>query len=63
MHPAVAGDKLPKLYAERKAHYLRRNDGYLYRSYAQVFAQYLLRTKDPVPHPVWPVRKDGRDKV
>ena len=63
MHPAVAWYKLPKLYAERKAHYLRRNDGYLYRSYAQVFAQYLLRTKDPVPHPVWPVRKDGRDEV
>ena len=63
MHPAVAWYKLPKLYAERKAHYLRRNDGYRYRSYAQVFAQYLLRTKDPVPHPVWPVRKDGRDEV
>jgi fatty acid desaturase len=63
MHPAVAWYKLPKLYAVRKAHYLRRNDGYRYRSYAQVFAQYLLRTKDPVPHPIWPVRKDGRDEV
>ena len=61
MHPAVAWYKLPKLYAERKAHYLRRNDGYVYRSYAQVFAQYLLRAKDPVPHPVWPVHKDARD--
>jgi fatty acid desaturase len=63
MHPAVPWYKLPQLYAERKAHYLRRNDGYRYRSYAQVFAQYLLRAKDPVPHPVWPVRKDGRDEA
>lgn len=63
MHPAVPWYKLPRLYADRKAHYLRRNDGYVYRSYAQVFAQYLLRAKDPVPHPVWPVRKDGRDKA
>ena len=63
MHPGVAWYKLPKLYTDRKAHYLRRNDGYIYRSYAQVFAQYLLRAKDPVPHPVWPVRKDGRDEA
>lgn len=63
MHPGVAWYKLPKLYRDRKAQYLRRNDGYIYRSYAQVFAQYLLRAKDPVPHPVWPVRKDGRDEA
>jgi len=63
MHPAVPWYKLPRLYAKRKAHYLRRNDGYVYRSYAQVFAKYLLRAKDPVPHPVWPVRKDGQEEI
>lgn len=63
MHPAVAWYKLPKLYAERKEHFLRRNDGYRYRSYAQVFAQYLLRSKDPVAHPIWPVRKEGGDAL
>ena len=57
MHPQVPWYELPGLYAERKAHYLRRNDGYVYRSYAEVFRRYFLRVKDPVPHPVWPVRK------
>jgi fatty acid desaturase len=58
MHPAVPWYRLPALYAARKAHYLRRNEGYVYRSYAEIFARYLTRAKDPVPHPVWPVRKD-----
>ena len=59
MHPSVPWYRLPALYAARRAHYLRRNDGYVYASYAQVFRHYLTRAKDPVPHPVWPVRKDG----
>ena len=56
MHPQVPWYRLPALYAARRAHYLRRNDGYVYRSYAEVFARYLLRAKDPVPHPLWPSR-------
>lgn len=59
MHPAVAWYKLPALYFANREHYLRRNDGYLYRSYAQIFRQYLFRAKDPVPHPVFPVDKGG----
>lgn len=57
MHPALPWYVLPGLYAERKAHYQRRNDGYVYTSYAEIFRRYLTTAKDPVPHPVWPVRK------
>lgn len=59
MHPAVAWYKLPGLYAARTAHYQRRNDGYIYRNYAQIFRAHFLHAKDPVPHPVWPVKRDA----
>lgn len=62
MHPLVAWYKLPGLYADRKAHYLRRNEGYVFANYAEIFRRYLIRAKDPVPHPVWPVRREGRDR-
>lgn len=61
MHPAVAWYDLPALYAARRDHFLRRNDGYVYKSYGQIFAQYFLRAKDPVAHPVWPVKQDAGD--
>ena len=53
MHPTVPWYRLPATYRANRAHYLRRNEGYLYRSYAEIFARYLLRAKDPVPHPLW----------
>ena len=59
MHPGVAWYRLPALYAGNRDHYLRRNDGYVYRNYAQIFRQFLFRAKDPVPHPIWPVEKGG----
>lgn len=59
MHPGVAWYRLPALYAARKEHFLRRNDGYVYPSYAEVFRRYFFHAKDPVPHPVWPVNKGG----
>jgi fatty acid desaturase len=52
MHPQVAWYRLPALYVANRDHYLRRNEGYAYRSYAQIFARHLLRAKDPVPHPL-----------
>ena len=52
--PNLAWYRLPALYEERKEEYHRRNDGYVYRSYAEVFRRYFLRTKDPVPHPLRP---------
>ncbi|WP_108815335.1 fatty acid desaturase [Loktanella sp. Alg231-35] len=53
MHPRVAWYRLPALYRARKDHYLRRNGGYVYGSYAEVFARYFWRAKDPVAHPLW----------
>ena len=57
MHPQVPWYNLPGLYAQRKDHYQRRCEAYVYASYAQIFRQFLWRAKDPVPHPVWPVTK------
>lgn len=59
MHPAVPWYRLPALYASRKDHYQRRNDAYVYRNYTEIFRRYLFAAKDPVPHPIWPVRKAG----
>ncbi|NHB78516.1 fatty acid desaturase [Rhodobacter calidifons] len=59
MHPAVPWYRLPAMYFANRDHYLRRNDGYRYRSYAEIFRQFLFRAKDPVPHPIWPVEKGG----
>lgn len=53
MHPRVAWYKLPALYRRHRDHYLRRNQSYVYRSYAEIFRRYIVRAKDPVPHPVW----------
>jgi fatty acid desaturase len=50
--PGLAWYRLPALYRERKAEFLRRNEGYSYASYAEVFRRYFLRAKDPVPHPL-----------
>jgi fatty acid desaturase len=59
MHPNVPWYRLPALYFSNRDHYLRRNDGYLYRGYSQIIRQYLFRAKDPVPHPVFPVERGG----
>lgn len=61
MHPGVAWYKLPALYASRRDHYLRRNEAYVYRSYVEIFRRHLFRAKDPLPHPVWPVKHSGMD--
>ncbi len=53
MHPRVAWYRLPALWRARADHYLARNDGYRYASYAEVFRRHFLRAKDPVPHPLW----------
>lgn len=53
-HPNLPWYRLPKEYARRRAEFLRRNRGYRYRSYGEVFAQHLLSRKDPVPHPLRP---------
>lgn len=54
MHPKVPWYRLPILFRENRERYLGRNDGYYFRSYAQIFRQFFLKAKDPVPHPLWP---------
>jgi Fatty acid desaturase len=51
-HPRLPWYALPSFYAARRDHFLRRNRGYRYRSYAEVFPRHFLRVKDPVPHPL-----------
>lgn len=62
MHPKAAWYKLPGIYAAKREHYLRRNEDYVYRSYAQIFRLFLFRAKDPVPHPIWPMKPAAEDK-
>lgn len=54
MHPQVPWYRLRALYAAQRDHYLRRNEGYRYESYAEIFRRHLLRPKDPVAHPLRP---------
>ncbi len=52
-HPSVPWYRLPRLFHDDPDRYLKQNDGYFYRSYAEVFARHFLKPKDPVPHPLW----------
>ncbi len=52
--PYVPWYDLPALFRSEREAFLGKNDGYYYRSYAQVFTRYFTRAKDPVPHPLWP---------
>lgn len=54
-HPAIPWYRLPAEFARRREEFLKRNDGYFYPSYAAVFARHLLRRKEPVAHPAWPL--------
>jgi fatty acid desaturase len=61
-NPRLAWYRLPAEYARRRDEWLRRNGGYSYRSYGEVFARYLLRRKDPVAHPIWTPPEAGRPR-
>ncbi|MCV2868799.1 fatty acid desaturase [Defluviimonas sp. WL0002] len=50
--PNVAWYRLPQLFREGRDAYLKRNDGYYYASYGDIFRRHFLRAKDPVPHPL-----------
>ncbi|WP_170358964.1 fatty acid desaturase [Ruegeria arenilitoris] len=54
MNPTAPWYRLPALYRRGKERYLACNEAYVYRSYGQVFRQYIWRAKDPVAHPLWP---------
>lgn len=53
MKPGAAWYDLPALYRRDRARYLAVNDGYVFRSYGEVFRRYFWRAKDPVVHPLW----------
>jgi fatty acid desaturase len=57
-HPKLAWYHLPALYHQQKAAVLAQNHDYYFRNYAAVFRAYLLRSKDPVAHPLWPGQGD-----
>lgn len=59
MNPRAPWYRLPALYRAGRARYLACNEGYVYRSYAEVFRHYLLRPKDPVAHPLYPWRRSS----
>jgi fatty acid desaturase len=61
MHPKAPWYRLPGIYAARGDHYRRRNEAYVFENYAQIFRHYLFKAKDPVAHPIWPVRKSDRN--
>ena len=52
-HPRTPWYKLPSMFRQNPDRYLKQNDGYFYRSYAEVFAKHFFRRKDQVPHPLW----------
>ncbi len=54
MNPKVPWYRLPALYQDGKDRYQRVNEGYVYRSYGEIFRRYFWRAKDPVAHPLWP---------
>lgn len=53
MNPRAPWYDMPRLYRQRRDFYRATNHGYVYRSYAEIFRRYLLKAKDPVPHPLW----------
>jgi len=53
MHPHISWYALPGLYRAQKDKFMQRNQGYIYKSYRQVFARYFWQGKEPVPHPLW----------
>jgi len=61
-HPGVPWYRLPQTYVANREGFLARNGRYSYASYAQVFREYGVRAKDPVPHPLYPAadRLDSR---
>lgn len=56
MHPSVPWYHLRGLYWGNKSRYVTCNGGYVYGSYMQVFRRYFWTRKDPVAHPLWPMR-------
>ena len=54
MYPHIAWYVLPAFYIAQKDEFMRRNHGYVYKNYGQLFRQYFFQRKEPVAHPLWP---------
>ena len=50
--PGLAWYRLPARFRAERDALLARNGGYLYRGYREVAKRFLLRPKEPVPHPL-----------
>lgn len=55
-HPGLAWYEIPARYRAFREHYLRKNGGYCFRSYAAIALRYALR---PLDHPVHPAHRSG----
>lgn len=51
-YPAKPWYALPKIYRERRDHFLTKNDGYLLDGYKEVALKYAFKQKEPVAHPI-----------
>jgi fatty acid desaturase len=49
--PGLAWYRLPGFYKRHRTQFIRRNNGYVYDSYWQVFRRYFFKPKEPVSHP------------
>lgn len=52
--PKLAWYHIPKCYKAHKAEFRALNQGYIYKNYSEIFAKYLFKRKDAVPHPLYP---------
>jgi len=52
-HPRLVWHQLPKAFERKRTHFLKKNDGYHYRSYWSVFKDHFVRPKDGPVHPLW----------
>jgi fatty acid desaturase len=50
--PAAAWYRLPALFRERRAEWIRRNGNYVYPTYFALFRDFAVQPKEPVAHPV-----------
>ena len=50
--PGVAWYDLPRTFAEKREHYLAKNQGYYYKNYGEIFRAFFFHPKEPVPHPL-----------
>jgi fatty acid desaturase len=49
--PGLAWYLLPGFYKAHREQFIKRNNGYVYPGYRDVFKKHFLKAKEPVPHP------------